>query len=301
MSVRDLHVDEQAREDEMDSAMRDLDRIRESDVSRSSRRIIVMLAALVLVAVAGSTGVAWIPTAHSASADTVASFASLDIVAAGHRQMAAEGGAASRKSAASSQPGELDRSRLIFPELLTSEPLGADARPEVEAAVAAAAAELERLEATMAAGAAVGSNAPFPPIPSAAAELPTPVAQSPSATDGDAESAASPVAPAAVSLDAAALHVASLDQAPAAPGHEGPYGLQVVSYTTAREAELFANALRARGHRAYVQAADVPGRGRYWRVRIGPFDSAEQADAYRRSFEREERIHTIVVRRRSED
>ena len=54
--------------------------------------------------------------------------------------------------------------------------------------------------------------------------------------------------------------------------------------------------MRGRGHSAFVVAADVPGRGRYHRVRIGPFDSRAEALRYQRDFERDERMHTLVVR-----
>ncbi len=45
-------------------------------------------------------------------------------------------------------------------------------------------------------------------------------------------------------------------------------------------------------------AADIPERGRFYRVRIGPFDTQREADAYRHRFEDEERMNTIVIRRR---
>jgi DedD protein len=78
-------------------------------------------------------------------------------------------------------------------------------------------------------------------------------------------------------------------------GSEGAFTLQVVSYETRDAAERFANALRARGHRAFVLPAEVPGRGRSFRVRIGPFTTRRDALIYQTSFEREERMHSIVV------
>ena len=45
-------------------------------------------------------------------------------------------------------------------------------------------------------------------------------------------------------------------------------------------------------------SADIPDRGRFYRVRIGPFESPRDADAYRRRFESEERMNTIVIRQR---
>jgi len=85
---------------------------------------------------------------------------------------------------------------------------------------------------------------------------------------------------------------------PAATGQDGRYTIQVISYQHPTDADVFAQSLRARGHHAFVMAADIPDRGRYYRVRIGPFPSQRAADAYRQTFEDEERMNTIVVRRR---
>ncbi|MDB4990827.1 MAG: Sporulation domain protein, partial [Myxococcaceae bacterium] len=78
-------------------------------------------------------------------------------------------------------------------------------------------------------------------------------------------------------------------------GSEGAFTLQVVSYETRDAAERFANALRARGHRAFVTPAEVPGRGRSFRVRVGPFTTRHEALLYQSSFERDERMHGILV------
>ena len=83
---------------------------------------------------------------------------------------------------------------------------------------------------------------------------------------------------------------------PAAAGHEGRYTLQVISYRNAQEARIFASALRKRGHAAYVTTGNVEDRGMHWRVRIGPFETRQQAQSYRTTFEREEGMNTFIVR-----
>ena len=85
---------------------------------------------------------------------------------------------------------------------------------------------------------------------------------------------------------------------PLAPsGSDGDFTLQVISYDRPDRARSFAEGLRARGHRAFVNEAQVDERGHYWRVRVGPFESRREADEYRRRFETEERMNTYVVRR----
>ena len=93
--------------------------------------------------------------------------------------------------------------------------------------------------------------------------------------------------------DAARKSEAAADAAHA--GHEGGYQLQVSSFHTPGEAETFAEELRARGHKAYVVGADVPGRGTWYRVRIGPFPSQRAAADYRASFEEREHVVPFVV------
>lgn len=87
--------------------------------------------------------------------------------------------------------------------------------------------------------------------------------------------------------------------APAPAGHDGAFTLQVVSYEDRKEAHQFAHALRARGHKAYVTEAEVPDRGRFYRVRIGPFDTRREATAYQARFEETEHMHTILVSSRA--
>ena len=78
-------------------------------------------------------------------------------------------------------------------------------------------------------------------------------------------------------------------------GSEGAFTLQVVSYETRAQAEDFATALRSREHKAFVTQAEVPGRGRFFRVRVGPFTTRREAEDYRARFEQAEHMHTIVV------
>jgi cell division septation protein DedD len=83
---------------------------------------------------------------------------------------------------------------------------------------------------------------------------------------------------------------------PSAPsGHEGGYQLQVSSFRSQTEAQEFSDQLRARGHKSYVLEAHVPGRGTWYRVRVGPFPSQQAAAAYRSSFETREHVVPFLV------
>ncbi len=100
------------------------------------------------------------------------------------------------------------------------------------------------------------------------------------------------------SLTKAATQIADSanDKATLAPsGREGGYQLQVSSFRTQTEADQFATQLRARNHKAYVMEAHVPGRGTWFRVRIGPFTTQHAAAAYRSGFEGREHVVPFIV------
>lgn len=93
--------------------------------------------------------------------------------------------------------------------------------------------------------------------------------------------------------DAAQMSAPAQPSAPA--GREGGYQLQVSSFRTQTEADQFSAQLRARGHKAYVTEARVPGRGTWFRVRIGPFPSQHAAASYRTGFEGREHVVPFIV------
>jgi cell division septation protein DedD len=81
----------------------------------------------------------------------------------------------------------------------------------------------------------------------------------------------------------------------AEPGGPGGYQIQVSSFDKKMDADAFAAVLRRRGHKAYVESANVKGKGVWHRVRIGPFKHKRSADVYRQEFEAKERIVSFIV------
>lgn len=78
-------------------------------------------------------------------------------------------------------------------------------------------------------------------------------------------------------------------------GSDGGYQLQVASFKDPADADRLVEELRRRGHRAFRQAAYVPERGLWHRVRVGPFKSRFEAQRYKAEFERTERVSPFVV------
>lgn len=57
---------------------------------------------------------------------------------------------------------------------------------------------------------------------------------------------------------------------------------QVSSWKLKTQADKEAERLKSAGHNAFIQEADVPGKGKWFRVRIGFFNSREETLAYKR-------------------
>ena len=242
----------------MDTAMRDLERIEER--SADEGRGVLVLSGVGLIAALGIVvaAVAALPEGEEPPAeDPLQMLAIAEEIELQHEEAPAE-------------DPDIDPETLSFPATLT------DIRPEVAVAVAAATAELEHLDPV--------TNPP--PRSDIAAGLPAAVTAGP---DGEVVELAAKHDPLV-----AATVPAHTKAAPA--GHEGRYTLQVISYRDPQEARIFASALRKRGHAAYVTSGNVEDRGTHWRVRIGPFDTRQEAQSYRTTFEREEGMNTFIVR-----
>jgi cell division septation protein DedD len=289
----------------MEHRVRDLEQLQEHETDRRKRGSLAM-AALAILALAFAIGLvvgkAALPAAPERDPldqlDRVLEAARREAAAAAPPSAASpdETAVQPAKSKADSAQPAVEATQLTFERSLTE----VEERPEVLAALEAAGREEERM--------AIHTAAPTARAPEdrGGYEL--------GGLDGDEEPAplGTPrIVPAGVAAYAAGqklekskahdkLVAASLSRPTgrAAPrGSDGEFTLQVISYDSSAAAEAFASALRARGHEAFVTTGEIEGRGRVYRVRVGPFKTMGEAAEYRRAFEERERMNTIVVRR----
>lgn len=75
----------------------------------------------------------------------------------------------------------------------------------------------------------------------------------------------------------------------------GQYSIQVGSYPSMNEANAKVEDWRARGYPSFMMIADIPDRGRWYRVRIGGFATKEDAQAYLQKIKSNEGTDGIVV------
>jgi len=163
------------------------------------------------------------------------------------------------------------------------------AEPQAEAAAPAstprsraAAAPSDGLPAieTAVPTAAIASNALRPVTPPPSSE-PTPPATLQSFDDGTSEEGSAPL------VDATGGKAAP----PAAKPASGRYWVQVASLTSKQEASALSGRLSKRGYRSQVLSADGPhGKGRVFRVRVGPYGSEDEAGRAAGKLNKQERI-----------
>ncbi len=79
---------------------------------------------------------------------------------------------------------------------------------------------------------------------------------------------------------------------PAAPGE---FTIQVSASQDRAEADGVVQRLRAEGYSPYVVDAVIPGKGHWYRVRLGHFGTKADADRYLKDFKRETRSDAIVT------
>lgn len=264
----------------MDSAMRDLEQIREREDEGEGRPLaLVGLLIAVTIALVFAMGslVGWTDEDVEADDDPLAR---LD-EASGLAPAAPEEGE-------DDELPSVDRTELTFPRALAPE----EDPPEVAAVLAAAAAELDHPDPLD----------HLPPMPSAPPSLQD--------TTEDRVARVLPASVAAGTGSAALARTAMTDplvasslpspeaSSPVEAGHDGEYTVQVISYPDEASADGFASGLRSRGYHAFVVSAEIEDRGTWYRVRIGPFETARAAQAFRRTFEQAEGMNTLMVRRR---
>jgi DedD protein len=89
--------------------------------------------------------------------------------------------------------------------------------------------------------------------------------------------------------------IARTEKRPVEAVENGGFTLQLSASQSKAEADKFAGRLKDQGYAPYIIQADVPGRGTWYRVRMGSFASKEAATRYLQDFRRETRLEAFVA------
>jgi cell division septation protein DedD len=73
------------------------------------------------------------------------------------------------------------------------------------------------------------------------------------------------------------------------------YSVQIGSYPTMQEATATVEKWKTKGYPAYMMIADIPDRGRWYRVRMGGFQARSDATHYMKELKNRENLEAIVV------
>lgn len=76
---------------------------------------------------------------------------------------------------------------------------------------------------------------------------------------------------------------------------DGAWTVQLSAYQDKGEADRFAAGLRDKGYAPYIVEVTIPGKGTWFRVRMGRFGSKEAASRYVEDFRRETAMNAIVT------
>ncbi len=246
-------------------SLRNLDQIQESDSTRGSSSV----GTLVLASIAGACVI----------------FAIFALVKRPHfgREDHADPLAALAENAKDEAPPSIAGEGVSFPNLLSDVPNPTTAMASIPQKGKAAASGSAALSFALPPGAptqppAAGDRLPVVPLPAQDFLAMSPMVSQPRD-----------------SLTAMAHNASAPTGDEVAKGHPGGYQLQVSSFRKEKRANGFAARLRRSGHHAYVEPAIVPGKGTWYRVRVGPFKNRWQAMRYRKEFEKREHIVTFLV------
>jgi len=88
---------------------------------------------------------------------------------------------------------------------------------------------------------------------------------------------------------------AAIAKAQLPPPSPGSFCLQLSATQVRAEADRFAANLQDRGYAPYVVTAEVPGKGTWYRVRLGRFPSKDAASKYLQDFRRETRMEAFIA------
>jgi DedD protein len=125
------------------------------------------------------------------------------------------------------------------------------------------------------------------------------ISRAPPASEPSTESkSAPPITKLTPTVPTSATQNAAKSSAPKPPQATAPNGiwtLQLGASPNREDAERQASRMREKGYAPYITAAEVPGKGTWYRVRMGSFPSKDAATRYLQDFKRETQAEAFVA------
>ncbi|MGE5445833.1 MAG: SPOR domain-containing protein [Ignavibacteriales bacterium] len=104
--------------------------------------------------------------------------------------------------------------------------------------------------------------------------------------------------PASESIKTEAKKAVKKDIAVAPAGEtQGKYTVQIGSSQKEEEAKKIVKSLISKGYPAFIKVAEIPGKGTWYRIRIGTFKTREEAELYRDNLKKDDPdIKSVLVK-----
>jgi len=115
------------------------------------------------------------------------------------------------------------------------------------------------------------------------------------ASDKKPDTAAKPADAGAIAARAAPAAAAPAPKASDGTVPSGAFTLQLGASQNRDDAERMVSRLREKGYAPYIVTAEVPGKGTFYRVRMGSFPTREAAGRYLEDFKRETKTEAFVA------
>lgn len=76
---------------------------------------------------------------------------------------------------------------------------------------------------------------------------------------------------------------------------DAKFSIQVGSYLNVDEAHTMVGRWKAKGYSAFYVSADIPGKGRWYRVRLGSFQTKPEAQVFLSEFKEKENVEAFIA------
>lgn len=76
---------------------------------------------------------------------------------------------------------------------------------------------------------------------------------------------------------------------------DAKFSIQVGSYLNVDEAYTMVGRWKAKGYSAFYVSADIPGKGRFYRVRLGSFQTKPEAQVFLNQFKKKESVEAFIT------
>jgi len=193
---------------------------------------------------------------------------------------------------------ELTRPAGSAPAAIAPPPTPAASPPARAPAAAAAPAPSPASIASVTPAPATTSSKPGPvlhPAAVPAASVATEAKPEKKPTEKKVEPAARPPPPESVATRSTAAAAHPSPKVPETTSATGAFTLQLGASLNRDDAERQAGRLREKGYAPYIVTAEVPGKGTWYRVRMGSFPTKDAATRYLQDFKRETQAEAFVA------